>query len=133
MPPGPDAYRDELAAAQARIAELERVVAAQSASEAQARQITALLRERDRASAVPPRSILGVFIWMIVCVVAIGAAIACAVDHDWVVTILAIGAPGVLWLVDRRLAASNAAAAKRQVALIDERLAKMQRPNATEV
>jgi hypothetical protein len=127
-----DAYRNELAAAQARISQLEKIVRERSANDAKASTIAALLRERARAvENVEPRNAWAWLKWrfLIFGVVAIGFV----VDGDWLFGGLALVAPFVMGLVGQRMADANAAAASRQVALIDERLAELERDIVTDV
>jgi hypothetical protein len=121
-----DAYRNELAAAQARIAQLEKVVRERSAADAKASTIAALLRERARAvEAVEPRNVWAMLRWSFVVFGVV--ALAFVVDGDWLFGGLAAVAPALMGLVGQRIADANAAAASRQIALIDERLAEAER------
>ena len=121
-----DAYRNELAAAQARIEQLEKIVRERSANDAKASTIAALLRERARAvEAVEPRNVWTMLKWSYV--VFGVTALAFVVDGDWVFGGLALVAPAAMGLVGQRIADANAAAATRQIALIDDRLAEAER------
>jgi hypothetical protein len=124
--PDRDPHRDALAAAHARIAELERIVAERRGQDADSRAVAALLRERAAAAqGTTPRNV-----WMMlryVFVVFPIVAITLAVDHDWVLAAVALIAPFAMALVGQSAARGSAEAAARQVALIDERLAEIEK------
>jgi hypothetical protein len=120
------AYRDELEAAHARIARLEGLLAEQTHGDARARQIAALLRERAAvASATEPPDVWPKLVWFFV--VFWVAAIAFLIDGDGIVGILALVTPAVIGVVAQRVLNASAAAALKQVELIDERLAKLEK------
>jgi hypothetical protein len=124
-----DPHRDPLEAAHARIAELERVVAEQRGQDAASRTLIALQRERAAAleRMTPPNvwSMLR-YVFVVFPVVAIGLAY----DRDWILAVVAVAAPFGMAVLGRSFARSNAAAAARQVALIDEKLAAMDKERA---
>jgi len=118
---GGDAYRDDLAAAQARIANLEKLVAADRGASAQARTVAALLAERARiVGGVEPPHVWSRLRYFFVVFGVV--AIAFAADHDWLFASLAVAAPFLMGFIGQRFVVSNAAASARQLALIDERL-----------
>jgi hypothetical protein len=120
------AYRDELEAAHARIARLEGVLAEQTDGDARARRIAALLRERAAvAEATEPPDVWPKLVWLFVVFWVVG--IAFLIDHDWIFGTLALVSPFVMGLVAQRVLNANAAAALRQVELIDERLAELEK------
>jgi len=124
-----DPHRDPLEAAHARIAELELVVAEQRTRDAASSTLVAL--QRERASAVermkPPNvwSMLR-YVFVVFPVVALGLAY----DGDWILAVVAVVAPFAMAVLGQSFARGNAAAAARQVALIDERLAELTAANA---
>jgi hypothetical protein len=123
---GRDPHRDPLEAAHARIAELERVVAEQSGQDAESRAIAALQRERASAlERTTPPNVWSMLRYMFVVfpVVAIGLAY----DRDWLLAVVALLAPFAMAVGGQSFARSNAAGAARQVALIDERLAEIEK------
>jgi hypothetical protein len=128
---GEGTYRDELAAAQARIETLERQVAESSEVGARARTIAALLRERAGvAAAIRPVHVWPRLWWMFVVLWVAGGVLAA--EGDWVFGGLALLAPLLVGFVGQAIVRSNAAAAVRQIALIDARLAELQAPPAGE-
>ena len=128
MPPG-DAYRDELSAAQARIAELERLLAEEREVNRKAAAWAALVRERAHtlgamraaASIWPKFSVALVFLvsWL--------AAAGFFSEQAWFFGGAIVVAPFLVILVARRIARGNAAAASQQLALVAERIAEVEK------
>jgi len=125
-----DAYRDELAAANARIAQLEQIVAAQGSDGVRQKRIAALVRERGMAlQSTEPPNVWRMLRWMFIVFPCTGVAFV--VDRDWVVGGLAIVLPFVIGSVGQRIANGNAAAAQRQVALIDAQIGQLEKTEGT--
>ncbi len=121
-----DPHRDALEAAHARIAQLERDLAANRGQSAEANALAALLRERTAAQArLTPPSVWSALRWLFV--VFPVAALGFAADRDWVLAALALAAPFAMGLVGQQLAKGSAHAAARQIALIDERVEEIRR------
>jgi hypothetical protein len=125
MPAG-DAYRDELSAAQARIELLERQLSEERASSQHAATLAALIRERARAvgATEPPR------IWpklILVFVVFWLTGAAFLFDGDWFFGTAALLAPFLMGAVGQKILDANAAANSRQLALVDQRIAEIER------
>jgi hypothetical protein len=127
MPEG-DAYRDELSAAQARIERLERELAETRMTNHQAAMLVALRRERVRAAAGtevprvwPKAALILAFMvfWM--------TAVACVSDGDWVFGVGSFVAPFLVGVMGWRILKANAAANRQQVALVDERIAQIEK------
>jgi hypothetical protein len=127
MPEG-DAYRDELSAAQARIERLERELKESRVSNQQAAMLVALRRERVRAAAgteVPrvwPKLAL-VLTFLVFWVT--GAA--CLTDRDLVFGVGSFAAPFLVGAIGWKILKGNAAANRQQVALVDERIAEIEK------
>jgi hypothetical protein len=119
-------HRDALEAAHARIAELERVVAERRGEDARSHEMAALLRER--AHVVEQTTPVNVWRMLrygfVVCPLA---ALAFAVDRDWPIAVITLVVPFAMAVVGQRFARGNAEAALRQVALIDRRLAELEK------
>jgi hypothetical protein len=119
-------HRDALEAAHARIAELERVVAEHRGQDARSHETAALLRERAQVveQTTPPNVWRMLRYGFVVCPLA---ALAFAADRDWLIAVITLGAPFAMAVVGQRFARSNAEAALRQIALIDKRLAEIEK------
>jgi chromate transport protein ChrA len=131
MPEG-DAYRDELSAAQARISRLERELAEHRSSNQQVAMLVALRRERVRAAAgtqVPKVWPKLVLILVFLLFWATGAA--CLADGDLPYGVAAFAAPLLVGAIGLKILKANAAANRQQVALVDERIAEIEKALAT--
>jgi hypothetical protein len=127
MPEG-DAYRDELSAAQARIERLERELREHRASGQHAAMLVALRRERVRAAAgtqVPEVWPKGALILVFLVFWTTGAA--CLVDGDWFFGVGGFAAPFLVGVIGWKILKGNAAANRQQVALVDERIAEIEK------
>jgi hypothetical protein len=127
MPEG-DAYRDELSAAQARIQRLERELAEHRMSSQQAAMLVALQRERVRAAAGtevpkvwPKAALILVFLvfWM--------TGAAGLAEGDWFFGVAGFVAPFLVGGIGWKILKGNAAANRQQVALVDERIAEIEK------
>jgi hypothetical protein len=121
-----DAYRDELSAAQARIERLERELAERKGATGQAAMLIALQRERASLVGTTEPASIGsklLFVYVVFWV----AAAAFLFDHDWVFGVLALFAPFAVGVLGQKILDSNAAAASRQRALVEERIAEIER------
>ena len=122
-------YRDDLVAAQQRIAELERRVASSLGTSAVAARLAALVRERAAVvAATKPRSVWRMLVWIFV--VFFGVAIAFAHDGAWVFAGLAVAAPFGVGVVGQRISNANVKAAIQQLALIDQEIAAIEQGTA---
>jgi hypothetical protein len=127
MPEG-NAYRDELSAAQARIERLERELAEHRATNQQAAMLVALRRERVRAAAgteVPKVWPKLALILMFVLFWATGAA--GLADGDWFFGMAGFVGPFLVGGIAWKILKGNAAANRQQVALVDERIAEIEK------
>lgn len=121
MPDEPNAYRDALAAAHARIEQLEREA---KASDPRAARLASLLRERARV--VTELEPVNRWPWVlkrfsIPCAVV---AIAFAVDRDWILLPVVIALPFALAAVAQAISNGSAKAAAKQLELLDAAIAK---------
>jgi hypothetical protein len=127
MPPG-DAYRDELSAAQARIERLERELAVQRASSQNAAMLVALRRERVRAAAGTQMPEVWPKVALILAFVVFWlTGAACLAEGDSVFGVAAFVAPFPVGAIGWKILKANVAANRQQVALVDERIAEIEK------
>jgi hypothetical protein len=113
-------YRDALAAAHERIAQLERPHVG-----VQAALLAALYRERAGVvQATKPRKVWSTL--RLAFVVFWGAAIALAFDRHWLEAAVASISPVIAGLVGQRISTANAHGAGRQLALVEARIAELE-------
>ncbi len=127
MPEG-DAYRDELSAAQARIERLERELAEHRATNHQTAMLVALRRERVRAAAgteVPKGWPKVALILVFVLFWVTGAA--GLAEGDWFFGVAGFAAPFLVGGIAWKILKGNAAANRQQVALVDQRVAEIEK------
>ncbi|HEY1691050.1 MAG TPA: hypothetical protein VGG39_02745 [Polyangiaceae bacterium] len=119
-------YRDELAAARARIADLERRLADLGSQDARARRLAALVRERTHVDArleVPgvwPR-----MVWLFVVFAGVGAVLL--FRGDLVLGVFSLVAPVAMGVGATRFFAAETDAARRQRTLVEQEIAALER------
>ncbi|HEY8089873.1 MAG TPA: hypothetical protein VIF09_18560 [Polyangiaceae bacterium] len=120
--PGSEAYRDELGAAQERIARLERLLAERTTGDALSSRVAALLRERAHVEGrITPWSVWPKMWWLFLVFVSVGVVFA--MEGDWAMGLASLAAPFAMGFVGQRVVDGNAATAARQLALADGELA----------
>ena len=124
MPPADDGYRDALPAAQSRMAELERTVAAQQGITTRAATVAALRRERARVAAPVDSSDLVRAVWRVGITCAI-ASLGFAINGTWPLAAGVLAIPVVVWFAGTAMLRASASANAKQLALIDAELAKL--------
>ena len=121
------AYRDELAAAHERIADLERERAASIAPTREAAKLAALERERRSvlAELESPMGGLGSVLGWKFYIPFVGVAVAFLLDGDPLFASLAVGAAFFLHWVARKVVTSNRRNAERHLALLEAEIARL--------
>jgi hypothetical protein len=119
-------YRDDLAAARERIADLERRLADLGSQDARARRLAALVRERTHVDARREApSVWRRMGWLFVVFAGVGAVFL--VRGDLVLGVLALLAPVGMGVGATRLYAAETDAARRQRTLLDQEIAALER------
>jgi hypothetical protein len=119
---GGRSYRDELAAAHARIAQLEEERG--HAGSARTTEIAAL--ERERAGLVTthePQDVWRKLVWFFIAFWA--TAVAFLIDGDYIFGSLAVAGPFLIGKIWQRVLMGDAERAARQLVLVDARIAEL--------